>query len=411
VIATLVIFIATYVVLAGGSLPGLKLDRPGAALAGAVAMVAFRVLTPQQVYGEAISWDTLGLLLGMMILCSAMEGAGLFGWVAHAALRRAHGRKTLLAALVLLVGALSAVLVNDTVCVMFTPVVLALTEAAALPPLPYLLAICFAANAGSVATLTGNPQNMLIGTLSGISYARFAAALILPAALSVAAVLVVLLVAFRRELRGPLPDADVPRPPVHRGSAILCAVALVIVVAGFLLGFNLAWTALFGAGVVCVFARVPPRDLFAGVDGALLLFFAGLFVVTHGVAQAGIAERIHHALAPFFGDTAGQQLFRFGLFTVAACQLVSNVPFVLLAAHWVPNMQDPHLQWLALALVSTLAGNLTPVASVANLIVLETAGEKGRVGFWRFLSVGAFCTFLPLALGLLCLLAERSLLR
>jgi Na+/H+ antiporter NhaD/arsenite permease-like protein len=410
VIAALAIFVLTYVVLAGARLPGLKLDRPGAALAGAVAMVFCKVLTPTQVYFEAISWDTLGLLLGMMIVCSAMEQAGLFGWVAHAALKRAHGRRTLLAAVVSVVGLLSALLVNDTVCVMCTPLVLAIVEAAELPALPYLLGICFAANAGSVATLTGNPQNMLIGTLSHISYGRFAAALILPALLSLACVLAVLLVAFRRELRGPpLVSKDVPPPKVRRSSAILCLAVLTLILGGFLLGYSLAWTALFGAALLAIFSRVPPRDLLGRVDGSLLLFFAGLFVVTHGVAQAGIAERIHAGLAPFFGTTAGQQVFRFGLFTVAACQLVSNVPFVLLAAEWVPKLTDPQLQWLALALVSTLAGNLTPVASVANLIVLESAGEKGRIGFWRFLSVGAFCTFLPLVLALVCLLAESHL--
>jgi Na+/H+ antiporter NhaD/arsenite permease-like protein len=144
------------------------------------------------------------------------------------------------------------------------------------------------------------------------------------------------------------------------------------------------------------------------VDGTLLVFFAGLFVVSHGVAQVGIAERIHTALAPLLGDTAVQQTFRFGAFTVAACQLVSDVPFVLLAAHWVPEPADPHLSWLSLALVSTLAGNLTPVASVANLIVLELAGNKGRISFLRFLRLGALCTLLPLVLALAVLLAERK---
>jgi Na+/H+ antiporter NhaD/arsenite permease-like protein len=409
VIAALVIFVVTYVVLAGFRLPGLKLDRPGAALAGAAAMVCFKVLTPSQVWFEAISWDTIGLLLGMMIVCAAMEEAGLFGWVAYAALKRAHGRRTLLAAVVAVVGLLSALLVNDTVCVMCTPLVLAIVEAAGLPALPYLLAICFAANAGSIATLTGNPQNMLIGTLSKISFGHFASMLVLPALLSLACVLAVLLVAFRKELQGPLQGREVAPPAVARGPALLCLLVLALILAGFLGGQSLAWTSLAGAALLAIFSRTPPRKLFARVDGSLLLFFAGLFVVTHGVAQAGIAERIHAALAPFFGSTAGQQVFRFGLFTVAACQLVSNVPFVLLAAEWVPKLAQPELQWLALAVVSTLAGNLTPVASVANLIVLESAGEKGRVGFWRFLSVGAFCTFLPLALALGCLLIEDAL--
>jgi Na+/H+ antiporter NhaD/arsenite permease-like protein len=164
-----------------------------------------------------------------------------------------------------------------------------------------------------------------------------------------------------------------------------------------------------GAALLLAASRVPPREMFAQVDGTLLLFFAGLFVVTHGVAQAGITERIHTAIAPLLGDNAVQQTFRFGAFTVAACQLVSNVPFVLLAARWVPKMADPHLAWLSLALVSTLAGNLTPVASVANLIVLELAGNRVKIPFRRFFALGAACTIVPLAVALAALLIERRL--
>jgi Na+/H+ antiporter NhaD/arsenite permease-like protein len=283
-------------------------------------------------------------------------------------------------------------------------------HAARLPALPFLLALAFGSNAGSVATLTGNPQNMLIGTLSGIRYSHFLGALFVPALLSLACVYLVLRVAFRRELGcAPRIDADVAEPPLDGRAALLCAGALVFVVAGFLLGYNLAWTALTGSALLLVATRGPPKEIFEQVDGTLLLFFAGLFVVTHGVAQAGIAERLYRALEPAFGFDALHQTFRFGAFTVAACQLVSNVPFVLLAGHWIPNMADPHLAWLSLALVSTLAGNLTPIASVANVIVLELAGNEGKIPFVRFLGLGALATFLPLALGLGCLLAERRL--
>ena len=408
VLAALIIFVATYLFLAGAELPFLKLDRPGGAVAGGVAMVALGVLTPAQVYRDAISWDTLVLLLGMMVITSVMARAGIFRWIAWVALRRAHGPRALLAVLVLVAGTLSALLVNDTVCVMCTPLVVALVEAAALPALPYLLGLAFSSNAGSVATLTGNPQNMLIGTLSGISYAQFSKALLLPALLSLAAVLAVLLVAFRRDLSWKRISVDVPAPPLDRKLALLCTAGLAFVLAGFLLGYDLAWTAMTGAALLLALSRQPPKEMFAQVDGTLLLFFAGLFVVTHGVAQAGIAERIDSALAPALGSDATQQTVRFGVFTVAACQIVSNVPFVLLAAQWVRKLADPHLGWLSLALVSTLAGNLTPVASVANLIVLELAGDKGKIPFLRFLWLGALCTFIPLAVGVGCLLVERG---
>jgi Na+/H+ antiporter NhaD/arsenite permease-like protein len=409
-IAALIIFAATYLFLAGAELPFLHLDRPGGAVAGAVAMVAFGVLTPEQVYRDAISWDTIVLLLGMMVLSSLLARAGVFRWASWAALKGARGPRTLLLAIVAVAGGLSAVLVNDTVCLMCTPIVLALVEEARLPPLPYLLALAFASNAGSVATLTGNPQNMLIGTLSGIGYAHFAKALLLPALFSMACVYLVLRVAFRRELAlAPRLESRLPEPPLRRGDAALCLAALIFVVAGFFAGYSLAWTSMVGAALLLILTRGDPREVFAQVDGTLLLFFAALFVVTHGVAQAGIAERLYGWLQPAFGTDAVQQTFRFGAFTVLACQLVSNVPFVLLAGHWVPNLSDPHLGWLSLALVSTLAGNLTPVASVANLIVLELAGNRGKVPFLRFLAVGAGATFLPLLVGLATLLAERRL--
>lgn len=411
VLPALIIFVATYLFIAGTELPFLKLDRPGGAVAGGVAMVAAGVLTPEQVYRDAINWDTLVLLLGMMIITSVMARAGIFRWIAWAALRRAHGPRMLLAVLVVVAGGLSALLVNDTICVMCTPLVVAIVDAAALPALPYLLGLAFASNAGSVATLTGNPQNMLIGTISGISYARFSGMMVLPAVLALGCVLAVLLVTCRSDLAAAKKNnfSQQPEPELRRNLSVLCVLALAFVITGFLLGHNLAWTAMIGAGLLLVFSREPPKEMFASVDGTLLIFFAGLFVVTHGVAQAGITERIHDALSPLFGVDALHQTFRFGLFTVAACQLVSNVPFVLLAAHWVPRLADPHLGWLSLALVSTLAGNLTPVASVANLIVLELAGSKGKISFSRFLWLGALCTFLPLALGLSCLLLERKL--
>jgi len=270
-IAALVIFCATYLFLAGAEMPFLALDRPGGALAGAAAMVVFGVLTPEQVYREAISWDTIVLLLGMMVLSSVMARAGIFRWVGFVALRRAHGPKSLLAAVVVVAGLLSAFLVNDTVCVMCTPMIVAMVEAASLPPLPFLLALAFASNAGSVATLTGNPQNMLIGTLSRIPYAHFTAALALPAILSVACVYLVLRIAFRSDLGAVRRiEVDVPPPELHRGNAIACAGALVFVVAGFLLGYDLAWTALVGSALLLVVTRGPPREVFAQVDGTLV---------------------------------------------------------------------------------------------------------------------------------------------
>src|SRR2546428_9418826 len=236
---------------------------------------------------------------------------------------------------------------------------------------------------------------MLIGTLSGIAYAQFSKALLLPALLSLGAVLCVLLVAFRRELawKRLSVDLDAP-PPLNKRLSLLCAGGLVFVLAGFLLGYSLAWTSMTGAALLLALSRRPPKAMFAQVDGSLLLFFAGLFVVTHGVAQAGIAERIHTALAPLLGSDAPQQTIRFGLFTVAACQLVSNVPFVLLAAHWVPKLADPHLAWLARAPGFAPPGNLTPGASVADPNVAVLPGWNWENSLLRLRRIGGLLPFL-----------------
>jgi Na+/H+ antiporter NhaD/arsenite permease-like protein len=300
--------------------------------------------------------------------------------------------------------------VNDTVCLMMTPLVLALVEGAALPALPYLLALAFGANAGSVATLTGNPQNMIVGALSGISYARFTAALALPAAASLVVVAAVLHVVFRRELpQGRLSAPDGGDVEVDRRLLARSLAATGVAVAGFLAGFPLSWTALFAAALLMAVAGRAPREALHRVDWPLLVFFAGLFVVVAGVAKVGAAAWMFDLVRPALGDGVGTQAGVFSAFTVAGSQLVSNVPFVLLAGEWIPRFAEPRFMWLVTALASTLAGNLTIVGSVANVIVIELAGSRARIGFWRFLAIGAVVTSTTLAVGLAILLAERAL--
>jgi Na+/H+ antiporter NhaD/arsenite permease-like protein len=408
--AAIGIFALTYLAVAAGRLPWLSLDRPAAALLGAVLMVAAGVLTPAEA-GAAVNGDTLGLLLGTMILSAYLAQAGFFRWASGWILRAVSGPRTLLWAVVFTAGGLSALLVNDTVCLMTTPLVVALVDDADLPALPYLLALAFGANAGSVATLTGNPQNMIVGTLSGISYARFSAALALPAAASLCIVAGVLHAIFRRDLpRGPLARHTPAAPaPVDRPLLTRSLAATALATLGFLAGFPLAWTALFSAALLMAVAGRAPREALQRVDWPLLVFFAGLFVVVAGVARAGVAALAYDLAAPALGDAPERQALVFSAFAVVGSQLVSNVPFVLLAGEWIPRLAEPRLLWLATALASTLAGNLTIIGSVANVIVLELAGSRARIGFWRFLAIGAAVTATTLAAGLAVLLAERAL--
>ena len=408
-VAALAIFTLTYLAIAAGRIPWLSVDRPAAALLGAVMMVATGVLLPAEA-GAAVNGDTLGLLLGMMILAAYLGEAGFFRWASWRVIRAAGTPRSLLWGLTLTAGLLSAFLVNDTVCLLMTPLVVRIIDDADLPPLPYLLAIAFGSNAGSVATLTGNPQNMLVGTLSGISYTRFASALALPAVAALLLVAALLHWEFRAVLpRRQLGNQALPEPALDLGLLRRSLLATGLAVAGFVAGFPLSWTALFAAALLMAVAGRAPREALARVDWPLLLFFAGLFVVVAGVGRSGLAELAWHRIAPWLGTSPEGQVAGFSLFTVSASQLVSNVPFILLAAHWIPRLPDPELLWLATALASTLAGNLTVVGSVANLIVLELAGPKGRVGFWRFLRSGGVVTAMTLAVSLAILLVERRL--
>jgi Na+/H+ antiporter NhaD/arsenite permease-like protein len=410
VLAAVIVFSLTYVAIAAGRFPGLSVDRPAAALLGAVLMVAAGVLSPAQA-GAAVNGDTLGLLLGTMILSTYLGEAGFFRWASGRILASVAGPRALLWAIAFTAGILSALLVNDTVCLMLTPLVLTLIDDAALPALPYLLALAFGANAGSVATLTGNPQQVIIGTLSGIPYLSYLAAMALPAVAAMAIVAGVLQLLFRRDLparplvaAGAPPRVEVDRPLLRKALA-----AAGVAIVGFSAGFPLAWTALFAAALLMAVAGRVPREALHRVDWPLLVFFAGLFVVVEGVARTGVAAAMHAGISPLLGTTVERQAVAFSLFTLAGSQLVSNVPFVLVARHWIPALAEPRFMWLVTALASTLAGNLTVIGSVANVIVLELAGPRAKIGFWRFARIGALVTTLTLAAGLAILLAERRL--
>lgn len=412
----LAIFLFTYLFIAGARVPFLKLDRPGGALLGAVAMVVARIVTPAEVFGEsadpvhrAIDFNTIVLLLGMMMLVSYLTLAAFFRGAGYHAIRLARTPRMLLVAVAAISAVLSAFLVNDTVCLVLTPLVLAATEDAKVPPVPYLLAVCMASNAGSVATFTGNPQNMLIGSASGLSYAKFVGFMVLPALLSTLVVIVFLLIAFRSELTSKHFEPHPKPPPIDPRLLTLTLTVLAGVIVAFFAGLPMAWSALAGAAVVMTLSRHEPRKMLERVDFILLLFFASLFVVVYGVYKEGWAAEMRGAFEPLMHGTRAKETFGFATFTLVASNVFSNVPFVMLARHWVPAMQRPELGWHVLALSSTLAGNLTLIGSVANLIVFELARDKVKMGFWRYAKIGVPVTLVSLAVGLLVLMAEHAI--
>jgi Na+/H+ antiporter NhaD/arsenite permease-like protein len=403
----IVIFIITYALISGRRLKVLPLNRPAAALLGAVAMVAFGVLTPEQAY-RAVNYDTLALLLGMMLLAAYLQLAGFFGWAADGILRLAGTPQRLLLYLLFASATLAALLVNDTVCLLLTPLVVAVIVRGRLPLLPYLLALATSANTGSVATLVGNPQNMIIGHLSGIPFLRFTVALLPAAGVALAINYLVLRVGFRRVLAtATIAPPTEPAPPLDTRLAGLVGAVAALVLAGFVAGLNLPWTALGGAALVMVLARRDTHAVLKLVDWHLLLFFAALFIVVEGLNETGLPDRIYAGLRGVFGATATAQAWNLAWFSVAGSNLFSNVPFVLVAGKWITNFADPELMWQVLALATTLAGNLTILGSVANIIVVESARGHVEVGFWDYAKYGIPITLLTTVAGIAVLLLCR----
>lgn len=398
------IFALTYLLISGRRLKILPLNRPAAALLGTVLMVATGVMTPADAY-RAVDYNTLVLLLGMMLISAYLSLAGFFDWAAEIILRRAGTPARLLGFVVITSGLLSALLVNDTVCLMLTPLVVAVIVRGRLPLPPYLLALAMSANVGSVATLVGNPQNMIIGSLSGLPFTGFSRSLLPVVVVGLALEYAVLWLGFRKVL-GAATIAD-PGPAtarLNRPLAGLALASLALVFVGFVAGFNLAWTALAGGALVMVLARRDTHEVLKLVDWHLLVFFAALFVVVEGLNGTGLPDQAYAGVRGVFGEGTRSQAWNLAWFAAAGSNVFSNVPFVLVAGKWIPNFAQPELMWKVLALATTFAGNLTILGSVANMIVVESARGHCEVGFWDYARFGIPITLLTTVAGMLVLL-------
>jgi len=394
ILAAYIIFGASYLVFALGKFPGLKIDRTGAAIIGAVSMVAFRIVRP----GEAlrhIDFATVVLLFSMMLIVGNLHLVGFFEWNAEFILRRLRPAY-LLPALVFTCGVMSAFFVNDIVCLVMVPFVLNVTRRMKMEPLPYLLAVPTASNIGSVATITGNPQNMLIGSFSAIHYRDF---LVHLAPVAIAGLClnwaVLHWIHMRKTGLPPEIPRQIPLPSLDLSRLTKPVIVVTCVVAGFFLGVPPAMMAALGGAILLITRTLEPRKVYEQVDWGLLVFFVGLFLIVGGAENAGITVRLLE-LARHWNL---QRLDVFTLVIAGLCNIVNNVPAVMLVKSLVPQFANPHTAWLALAMASTLAGNLTLTGSVANLIVVETAKPAVWISYRDYLRVGVPITLLTLAVG------------
>ena len=395
-IVTAIIFILTYAGISLGRIPGLRLDRAGIALTGAALMMAVGAIAPEEAY-RAVNLDTMALLLGMMIVVAHLRLSGFFRLVTSWALSHAHSPLILLATIAITTGAFSAFLVNDAVCLVMTPLVIEVTRALRRDPIPYLLAVAMASNIGSAATITGNPQNMIVGAVSGIPYTAFAAALA-PVAIAGLVLLVVLLATlWFREFRQSVELTAKPRAPrIHKPQLVKAVVVTLGVIAAFFAGVPVAMAALLGGALLLVTRAIKAHKVYQEIDGSLLLMFAGLFVVVAAAEKVLLTPEVVGFVHSFHFDN----VYVLTANTAVLSNLISNVPAVLALKPFVLGLADQHRSWLVIAMSATLAGNLTPAGSVANLIVAERARTAGiHVSLWTYCRAGIPITLATLALG------------
>ena len=394
-LAGTIIFLASYVVFALGKFPGLKIDRTGAAIIGAIAMVTLRIV-PAESALHSIDFGTIVLLFAMMLVVGGLRLSGFFEWNAAFVLRRLKP-SSLLPAVILTCGVLSAFFVNDIVCLVMVPFVLTLTQKLRLPPLPFLLAVATSSNIGSVATITGNPQNMLIGSFSGIAYLDFMLHLGPVALVGLLLDWLILHWIFSGQLRqvAVVQAEAIPVPALDLSGLAKPVLIATAVVIAFLAGIPPVLAASAGAAILLISRTRDPRKLYAEIDWGLLVFFVGLFIIVGGAENVGLVERMLNFAQHW-------NLHRPAMFTVVTalfCNLVSNVPAVMLLKSLVINFSDPHKAWLMLAMASTLAGNLTITGSVANIIVVETAKPEVQISFWHYFRVGFPVTVATILFG------------
>lgn len=399
-----IIFIITFLGIIYTRLPKVNIDRPSAAFFGAVAMILFGVLSFEEAV-MAIDFNTIALLLGMMIVIAVLEIDGFFTFIAEKTISFSKSRNQLLIIIVFTTGIASAFLVNDAVVLLFTPVIIQICRSAKLNPVPYLIAEIFASNTGSAMTITGNPQNILIGINSGIPYLHFLLHLLPVSLIGMIVIVLMVKIFFRKEFKnGNRLDFQEDEFNYNFQSMkfsvpiFICIIILFFFSHTFSLSIPLI--ALAGASLILILGRIKPSQVIKEVDWVLLLFFSGLFVVVRGIEKVGV-------LNEFINNTPISNSFPgiVGLHTLSLIlsQIVSNVPYTILMLPILKSASS-NLLWLSLASAATLAGNATIIGAVANIIVIEVAKKYDIViGFRQFFKIGILVTIVTLLLSILIL--------
>jgi Na+/H+ antiporter NhaD/arsenite permease-like protein len=371
----LLILILTYIGMAAGRIAWLQVDRTGIALLAVIALLASGEMTLDD-FGSAVDLPTLAFLFAMMIISAQFAESGFIDLCARTITETRRGTATLLALTVAIGGGLSAILANDILIIAISPLLIAGAQSRGLDPRPLVIALAAATNAGSAATLIGNPQNILIGALGRLDFWTFLAICAVPAMFTLIVVFLVVWLQWRTRQTVLAATLDAPPVTVHpldRNQTIKGAVAVLVLLVLFATPLPREIGALIIAALLLASRKITSRTMIASVDWPLLLLVACLFGITGALNQSGVAARIldfltEHGLLP-------NSLVLLTPYTVVASNTIGGVPAAMLFLQLWPSA--PPGVFYALALLSSLAGNLLLTGSLTNVLIAERADRMG----------------------------------
>jgi Na+/H+ antiporter NhaD/arsenite permease-like protein len=389
-----------------------RLDRTKVALLGAVLLLLTQTIS-QQTAIEAVDWNTLGLLAGMMIIVRLTETTGMYTYLAIRAGQLSRGQP--LAVALSLAGAtagLSALLDNLTTVLLMVPITFLLADALDIDPIPLVLMEVFASNIGGTATLIGDPPNILIAGHTGLSFLSFIANLAPIVVITLLVVVPLLFLAYRDRLRiapearNRVMELEARRSITDHDELRRTLPILLATVAAFFvhkaLHLEPATVALTGATVMLLVSRQPMEKALAGIEWPTLFFFMGLFVMVGALEERGAIQGIADGIASLTSGDRSAELLGILWVSGIASGVVDNIPFTATMIPVVEQLgghQDP-AYWWALALGACFGGNATVIAAAANVAAAGMSSRAGRpIGFMPFLKAGIPVTLASLVLA------------
>lgn len=396
IIISLLILLFLLFVLSAGKSPYLKINRASSAIIGSCFIIIFRILNFDQAV-NSVDIRTIVILFNMMLLSGSLKLAGFFPMAGSFLTSNAKNRIVLLYLTIFITGIFSMIIINDIVCLLFTPIVIIICSRTKTYPIPFLLGVALASNIGSACSLIGNPQNIMIANMSKISFTTYFIKTVPISLLGLILVAVSLHIIYRNRLPKETLNIKYKRFIFHKYLVYKSILILFFVVLGFVLNLNQVVVSSLGVAFLMLTRRIKPEKLIKEVDYSLLLTFIGLFIVIGGVEKSGIINILVNDIGyGFFKNTSF-----FSLLTAILSNIIGNVPAVMMLHYFIPN-ENANYGWTMLAIISTLAGNLTLTGSIANLIVAEIAKKnKIEVKFLDYLKIGFPTTIFLILLSIL----------